>query len=117
MVCYYAKTFFTEYIQWNGFITPPYCQLMRNNGGLLPNPKRQTKLEVCHVVEYSLTAHHLRLCISRKHIALIGHFLHHSLKDSCLQANFPVFFCKYINFILTFQKIRQIIFNFSTICF
>ena len=42
----------------------------------LPNPKGQTKLEVCHVVEYSLTAHHLRLFISRKHLALIGHFLH-----------------------------------------
>ena len=74
-VCCYAKA--SPYVLPKiGFIPPPYCQLMRNNGGLLPNLKRQTKLEVCHVVEYSLTAHHLRLFISRKHIALIGHFLH-----------------------------------------
>ena len=88
-VCCYAKVSLCVLPKIR-FITPPYCQLMRNNGGLLPNLKRQTKLEVCHVVEYSLTAHHSLLFISNEHIALIGHFLHHSLKDSCFQAYLPL---------------------------
>jgi hypothetical protein len=69
---------------------------MKNKGGLLPNFKRQTKLQrlsCCGIFPHgtSLTAFHLTQAY-RTHRALSAH----SLKDGCFQANLPIF-CKDID--------------------
>ena len=81
-MCCYAKA--SPYVLPRiRFIPPPYCQLMRNNGGLLTEPQKadQTRsLSCCGIFPYgtSLTAFHLTQAY-RTHRALFAH----SLKDSC----------------------------------
>ena len=77
-VCCYAKA--SPYVLPKiGFIPPPYCQLMRNNGGLLTEPQKadQTRsLSCCGMFPYStsFTAFHLtQTC--RTHRALFAHSL------------------------------------------
>ena len=91
-VCCYAKA--SPYVLPKiGFIPPPYCHPVGDNGGLLTEPQRadQTRsLSCCGIFPYgtSLTAFHLTQAY-RTHRALSAH----SLKDGCFQANLPIF-CK-----------------------